>query len=60
MNGKSTSMVWPSLGSRTAEEQEQANELADKYVQRRDDRTTTQIQRKTLQRIDRAEMKVQS
>jgi len=34
VNGKSTSMVWPTLGSRTAEEQEQANELAEKYVQR--------------------------
>ena len=27
-------MVWQTLGSRTAEEQEQANELAEKYVQR--------------------------
>jgi len=26
MNGESTSMVWPTLGSRTAEEQEQEQE----------------------------------
>ena len=27
-------MVWQTLGFRTAEVQEQANELADKYVER--------------------------